>query len=276
MRVALRRAARRAGRESRATRRQDRHHRRGRRAGHSAACAGAHFRALLHRPTRSGLRSEFRPRPVDLAADRRGAWRPHLGREPPAGVRRRARAPPTDDGRRASRPATAPARASSFRLPAIAAVSARAPGLDERFHATRAGGRRSGRARPRPLGRGQERACARAARPGRASDGFSPRLIGDDRVLSAPLRPGGCWRAARPASQGLIERRGYGIVAVADEPCAVVTAGRRSLPCRANAARACPTRRASSASFCRNSPAPPDVRRRAAARSNAPTRCWKP
>ena len=40
------------------------------------------LRALLHRPAAPGLRPEFRPRPVDLQADRRGPWRPHLGREP--------------------------------------------------------------------------------------------------------------------------------------------------------------------------------------------------
>ena len=41
------------------------------------------FRALLHRPAASGLRPEFRPRPLDLQADRRSAWRAHVGGEPP-------------------------------------------------------------------------------------------------------------------------------------------------------------------------------------------------
>ena len=57
--------------------RRDRDRRRGRRAGHPAARARAHLRALLHRPAGPGLRPEFRPRPVDLAPDRRGASRPH-------------------------------------------------------------------------------------------------------------------------------------------------------------------------------------------------------
>ena len=40
------------------------------------------FRALLHRSPAPGVRPEFRPRPVDLQADRRSAWRLDLGREP--------------------------------------------------------------------------------------------------------------------------------------------------------------------------------------------------
>ena len=47
-----------------------------------AGRARAHLRALLHRPPAPGLRTEFRARPVDLQADRRGASRAHLGREP--------------------------------------------------------------------------------------------------------------------------------------------------------------------------------------------------
>ena len=59
-----------------------RDHRRRRRAGHPAGSDGAHLRALLHRPAASGLRAELRPRPFDLAPDRRGAWRTHPRREP--------------------------------------------------------------------------------------------------------------------------------------------------------------------------------------------------
>ena len=59
-----------------------RDHGRRRRAGHPAGSDGAHLRALLHRPAASGLRPELRPRPLDLAPDRRGAWRPHPRREP--------------------------------------------------------------------------------------------------------------------------------------------------------------------------------------------------
>ena len=41
------------------------------------------LRPLLHRaPGRREIRHPFRARPVDLEADRRGASRPHLGREP--------------------------------------------------------------------------------------------------------------------------------------------------------------------------------------------------
>jgi two-component system sensor histidine kinase ChvG len=54
-----------------------------RRPGHPRGRAGAHLRALLHRPAASGLWPELRPRPVDLQADHRGPWRAHLGREPP-------------------------------------------------------------------------------------------------------------------------------------------------------------------------------------------------
>jgi len=58
----------------------DVHHRR-RRPRHPARCFAEDLRALLHRPSRPGLRAEFRPRPVDLQADRRGTWRQHLGGE---------------------------------------------------------------------------------------------------------------------------------------------------------------------------------------------------
>ena len=79
-------------------RRRDRDRRRRRRPRHPPRRAGAHLRALLHRPPAPGLRPELRPRPVDLQADHRGAWRTHLGREPPRpDVRRRRRA----DGSRA-------------------------------------------------------------------------------------------------------------------------------------------------------------------------------
>ena len=49
---------------------------------------GENLRALLHRPAAPGLRPEFRAWPVDLQADRRGAWRPAVGGKPhgPAGA----------------------------------------------------------------------------------------------------------------------------------------------------------------------------------------------
>ena len=59
--------------------------------GIAAGGDGAHLRALLHRPAASGLRAELRPRPVDLAPDRRGAWRTHPRREPHGRVGARAR-----------------------------------------------------------------------------------------------------------------------------------------------------------------------------------------
>ena len=64
-----------------------------RRPRHSARRAAEDLRALLHRPSRPGLRAEFRPRPVDLQADRRGPWREHLGREPHGARRRPAKSP---------------------------------------------------------------------------------------------------------------------------------------------------------------------------------------
>ena len=65
---------------------RDRDRGRRRRPGHPRRCLREDFRALLYRPAASGLRPEFRPRPVDLQADRRGAWRAHLGGEPARGV----------------------------------------------------------------------------------------------------------------------------------------------------------------------------------------------
>ena len=83
-----------------------RDHGRRRRARHPAGGDRAHLRAFLHRPAASGLRPELRPRPLDLAPDRRGAWRAHPRREPhgrrdrarrSAGARRALRGAPAGD-----------------------------------------------------------------------------------------------------------------------------------------------------------------------------------
>ena len=57
---------------------------RGQRSRHPGRQHRPDLRALLHRPAgRRGLRPEFRPRPVDQPADRRGAWRHADRREHP-------------------------------------------------------------------------------------------------------------------------------------------------------------------------------------------------
>ena len=65
----------------------------GQRARHRARRPRPDLRALLHRPARAGLRPEFGPRPVDLAADHRGPSRHDPRREPARLPRRDRRAP---------------------------------------------------------------------------------------------------------------------------------------------------------------------------------------
>ena len=57
-----------------------------RRPRHPGRRVRAHLRALLHRPTGSGLRPEFGARPVHLAPDRRGPWRHDRRRQPGRGA----------------------------------------------------------------------------------------------------------------------------------------------------------------------------------------------
>ena len=122
VRVALARrfASQRGGR--REAGRARRHHGRRRRARHSAACARAHFRAILHRSAEPGFRPEFGPGAVDLASDRRSSRRTDLGRETGRPNWPRVRA--ASAGRRripTSRRGTARARASSSNCRAFAA-----------------------------------------------------------------------------------------------------------------------------------------------------------
>ncbi len=92
VRVSLRRARRRRGRGP-AGAGGLRDLRRRRWSGHSRPCLRADFRAFLHRPAQPELRPELRARPVDFAADRRGAWRSCARRQPSRREGRNARRP---------------------------------------------------------------------------------------------------------------------------------------------------------------------------------------
>ncbi len=188
-------------------RERGRDRRRRRRPGHPARRDREDLRALLHRPAGPGLRPEFRPRPVDLQADRRSAWRPDLGREPHRRARpaddepqragralRRAPAGGCDGRRRSTPPIHASAvlvgaRAVLIRGPsgsgksrlALALLHAAAQGL----HAVRPAGRR----RPRPC---RSRARTAAGAPGRGAGR-------PDRGARA-RHPAGASRAASPWS----------------------------------------------------------------------------
>ena len=162
-----------------------------RRPGHRRGCAGAHLRALLHRPAASGLWPEFRPRPVDLQADHRSAWRTDLGREPPRAGRRRRRA----DGRR-----------RALRGPAAGAMTDRPPSV----HASAVlVGDRAVLIRG-PSGAGKSRLAFDLILAGRAGQLPPAVLVGDDRVHLDTVA-GQLWVRPAPELAGLIEIRGLGI-----------------------------------------------------------------
>ena len=162
--------------------------RRRRRPGHPPGCDREDLRALLHRPAGSGLRPEFRPRPLDLQADRRGAWRPHLGGEP-------HRASPT-----AERAAAVLGARFIVRLPAN--VMAAADGDRPRL-----GGadRRPRRADPRACRRGKSR-LALALIDAAAAGRMPLRAAGRRRPRPPRSRAtAGCW-CARPAALAGLDR----------------------------------------------------------------------
>ena len=177
-----------------------RDHRRRRRARHPPGRVREDLRALLHRPARTGLRPEFRPRPVDLQADRRGAWRPHLGREPHGAAAPRAKR--AAGARRALRRAPAGDRDGRPDVP-----------TDPRLR--RAGRRQGGadpRARPAPASRGWRWRCSQA----RGARRTAVRAAGRPTTASmSKPRTAGCWCGQPPALAGLIEVRGLGIRRVA-------------------------------------------------------------
>src|SRR5262249_29679773 len=168
----------------------DRDRGRRRRPRHSPRRAGARVRALLHRPAAPGLWPEFRPRPVDLQADHRGAWRSHLGREPPRseGCRRRA------DGIR--RPLV---RAAARAMSGNTTVHASAVKVGDRAVLIRG-----------PSGSGKSRLAFDLILAGRTGQLPPALLVGDDRVN---LDTDGEKLWVRPARElaGLIEIRGLGI-----------------------------------------------------------------
>ncbi len=200
------------------------HHRRRRRSRHSAACARAHIRALLHRSAKSGLWPELRPRTVDLASDRRSAWRAHLGRQSacrggrgarrPIGCRRARRARPARRGRPLRR-----------RTAGFCRMSAKA---NLRNRDSRHGGRprRDRRADPRPVRLRQERAGAGVARA-LAREGVFGALIGDDRVW---VRNAGGRLVARraPKRRGSSSGGKVGLIAAPHRAGGRHPAGRRS------------------------------------------------
>ena len=151
------------------------------------------LRALLHRPAGPGLRPEFRPRPVDLQADRRGPWRPPLGREPHAPAPSRRRAP-----RCSARASSCACRRCDGRQ--LRRVHASAVLVGARAVLIRG-----------PSGSGKSR-LALALIAGRAARAAAVRPAGRrrPRPCSKP-RTGGCWCARPPALAGLIEVRGLGI-----------------------------------------------------------------
>ncbi len=190
-----------------------------------AARAGAHLRALLHRPAGPGLRPEFRPRPVDLPPDRRGASRPHLGREPLRGT-------DADAGRRALRAAR---RFTCVpRCRAAAAAMSAAP--RRVAHASCVVVGEAGVLHPRPVRQRQVDAGAPRSWTLAARGGGFARLVGDDRV-SLAAQGGRLVARPHPAIAGRVEVRGIGIRDAAHAGGAVVAArgGLWSAPTRQDA-----------------------------------------
>ena len=174
-----------------------------RRSRHPPGSLGKDLRALLHRPPAPGLRAEFRPRPVDLQADRRSPWRQHPGREPHQRRRRRRRAA---RARRPLRGAAAgdvmAADAATIHASAVLigpkAALIRGPGRLRQIAAGLGSAAGGGARRPalRAAGRRRPRPCR----------GHAGRLL---------VRPA-------PALAGLIEIRGLGIRRLPYEPVAAV------------------------------------------------------
>ncbi len=170
---------------------RDRDRGRRRRSRHPRRRAGAHLRALLHRPSASGLWPELRPRPVDLQADRRCPWRTHLGREPrrPGGRGRRAYG-----CRRALRGEAAGAMSDGG--PSVHASAVKVGTLAVLIRG--------------PSGSGKSRLAFDLIMAGRAGVVERAVLVGDDRVHLATVGDEIVVRPA-PLLAGLIEIRGLGI-----------------------------------------------------------------
>src|SRR4029079_17246927 len=131
---------------------------------HSRGRAGAHLRALLYRPSTSGLWPELRTWAVDLQADHRGAWRTHLGGEP---RRTRGRGRPADGCRRPLR-GEAPGAMSAH---GNATVHASAVLVGDRAVLIRG-----------PSGSGKSRLAFDIILAGRTGQIPRATLVGDDRV----------------------------------------------------------------------------------------------
>jgi two-component system sensor histidine kinase ChvG len=145
-----------------------------------------------------GFRPELRPRPLDLAPDRRGAWRPHPCREP--------------HGRRdrTGRDQKCSARASW--------CACRRCDDDPRL---RGAGRRARRVDPRRRGSGQVEPRLALISAGEAGPLRFARLVGDDRVRSRPAH-GRLLVRPHATLAGLLEVRGLGIRRLPFEPVAAV------------------------------------------------------
>ncbi len=206
VRVGRRRASRRAGRAPGAggpavpPRVRDLGRRRW--AGHSRPRLRADFRTLLYRPSHPELWPELRPRIVDFAPDRRGAWRLHQrdqsarrGREYP----RRAICGFSSGGGFRMKPALAP----SVQSAGVAVV------LGEKGVLIRGAS-----------GTGKS-SLALALIEAWSLRGDFAQLVGDDRIC-ARVCGGRALLSAHRAIAGLAEWRGLGLIAQEFEGCAVL------------------------------------------------------
>ena len=193
-------------------------------------------------PEQEILRPEFRPRPVHLAADRRGASRPHLGREPhqaehdagrrAGGARRALHGAPAARHERATRPSM-PARslvgeqrrADPRRFGQRQVVALLLALITDGSRAQRARRRRPRRRSRSQHGRLVAQRSAGARRPDRGARPGHPRrrpcLAGGDRPGRRSRAAGRVRRACRRRTSGTA--RSTGVCAAAARP-----AGRRA------------------------------------------------